>query len=287
MKKNQLTWATCCYARCFLILIACANILHANENDDLAFVLKVLQTPPSNPNVSNRHEEHAQDLKRLGDSALPLLARYLQYWDNVGHDALFTMLAIDQDKAMPFIFNTLPGRTHESVQEWAFRMYNYRLLKGEALHGAKIIHDAAVRCLDYNNQEVSPIETLYALGLTGSKEDYALLEKRYNYYHEKAETAPRISANHYRKIANAAEAALARLGHSKYLDNIETKLKQTVPLPAESEKLVDWIGEAGFSGNERFVPLLCKHLHDPHTPPMISDLVWLFSQVPVQQQQRR
>ena len=254
-----------------LALLICVGCLRAAESDDMAFVLKVLKTPPHDDKHDDRYKEHAKDLERLGDSALPLLARYLHEWDFTGDTALFTMLAIDADKAAPFIFASLPDGVHEHVQEWAFRMYNQRLLKGEVVPNTNDIHAAAVRCLDPSNKEIAPIETLYAVGLTGSREDWPLLERCYKLYLDRAEKAENVpSADYRRKVAGVAEAALARLGHPTYLDNIEAKLKKPVELPAESETLVNWIEEAGFSGNERFVPLLCKHLHDTPTPPSVG-----------------
>lgn len=257
-----------------LLLIPAGVTLQASYEEDLALVLKVLKTPPRDPNHHDgKYWDNAKELRDLGDTALPLLATHLRGHDAIGSEALFTMLEMGADKSAPYIFGALPGSVQEGVQKWAFKRFNDRLLRGEEIPAKKEIRAAAVRCLDADNKEVAPLETIHALGLTGSDEDWPLLEEVRQRYLAHAEKAPNlIVANHWQNIANAAEAALGRLGHPASLDNIEAKLKQSVRLPAESEALVSWIEEAAFTGNQRFVPLLCKHLDDKPTPPSVSPM---------------
>ena len=96
-------------------------------------------------------------------------------------------------------------------------------------------------------------DAIYVLALTGDANDTILLEQIYA-----------------RGEEPASEAALARLGSSYHLNMIETKLRMALsPETEESEKFnhaveaSSAIEAAGFSGNERFIPLLCSHLQDP------------------------
>src|SRR5207302_1850613 len=99
---------------------------------------------------------------------------------------------------------------------------------------------------------------LLAVGLTGHKGDFPLLESFYDNKHP----TPFWS----RRLRNAAESALARLGSETHLKNIEGELKNPVP-PVLNRKIAQTINEAidkaAFSNNPRFIPFLCGHLKDP------------------------
>lgn len=187
---------------------------------------------------------------------MPLLARLLED-ESFGYDASETMLVIDPDKAAPLIFASMP-KSDRNVQYHTFVRFIRRLSKGDKLPFASAMHDAAVRCLEAGTNADAAEQALVAIGLTGSNSDFPLLERYYENKH--------ATDCWRRKMQNAAEAALARLGHPKYLENIQTELAAPVPSPlpaARAGTLEQTLIKAGFSQNPKFMSLLVKHLDDP------------------------
>jgi len=225
-------------------------------------VKEVLTRPQRVENYGDVTEEHAEDLKPLGDAALPLLADHLNNWTGTGWFALWTMLKLDSNKAAPIIFAKLPGGTIENVQAGAFKFYTNRALKGEKLTFAADMHSAALRVVGPGGHRKAMVEAIYAIGVTGNRDDFALLES----FYEKYQNEPRTWTG---RVQDAACAALARLGNQKYLNILQDKLKRpspSEPTPDDAAQLTDIIDQAGFAGNRILVPFLCPHLYDRSVP---------------------
>ncbi len=204
----------------------------------------------------SKQQPKVSDLNHLGDATLPLLAEFLtdREW---GDTAEFVMVEIDPDRAAPLIFGSMP-QSDRNVQYHAFKFFIRRIRNGYRFDHAQAIHDAAVRCLEANTNADAAEQALLAIGLTGSSRDFPLLEKFFN-NNEPIE-------NWCATVRNGSEASLARLGNEKYLENIARQIGPTVPAKINLQTamaVVNSIREAGFSGNKRFVPLLCKKLDDP------------------------
>ena len=200
--------------------------------------------------------EHAEDLKGLGAEAIPLLAALLTDED-LGDTAAATMLLMDEGKAAPLIFASMP-QSDRNVQYHTFTRFIRRVRTHEPFAFSTEMRLAAIRCLEADTNADAAEQALLALGLTGSQEDFPLLERYYRNSHPTAVWA--------KKLRNASEASLARLGREDHLANIEAELRAPVPsvltLEAAAE-LSASIQKAAFSDSQRFVPLLCQHLHDP------------------------
>ena len=247
----------------FLILIGITFDGFAADSE-IDAVKKVLSTPRRDWSKWP-WQEHAEDLKPLGDKAIPLLATLLGD-GSFAYDAFQTMLVIDPNKAAPLIFASMP-KSDSVIQVHAFKFFISRIHEGVKLPFVSAIHDAAVRCLSRRAVGEEGEPELIAIGLTGSDADFPLLERFYN---NKDET------EYWRlKLQNAAESALARLGHPKYLKNIEDELAKPVPSPMRGDRaypLEEAIFKAGFSQNPRFIPLLASHLDDPPPEIPVSDV---------------
>ncbi|MBC8166856.1 MAG: hypothetical protein H7Y20_13430 [Bryobacteraceae bacterium] len=241
-------------ALCFIILITGVLASYAADTE-IDTVKKVLRNPRRDWSKWP-WQEHAEDLRPLGDKAMALLATLLED-ESFCYDASQTMLVIDPDKAAPLIFASMP-KSDRNVQHHTFRFFIPRIEKGAKLPFVSAMHDAAVRCLEARTNADAAEDALIAIGLTGSDSDFPLLERLYN----------NTNSTEFwrRKLQNAAEAALARLGHPKYLQSIEAELAAPVPSPlpgARAFTLEEAIIKAGFSQNPRFVPFLSKHLDVP------------------------
>jgi hypothetical protein len=192
-------------------------------------------------------------LNHLRDEILPLLAEFLTDRE-FGDTAEGLMVEIDPEQSAPLIFASMP-RSDRNVQYHAFRFFIRRIQNGERFDYAQAMHDAAVRCLEADSDPYPAEQALLAIGLTGSTRDFPLLEKYFN------NTEP--IENWRASVRNASEASLARLGHTKYLDNIIRQLSSTFPTKISLQMAVatvNSIREAEFTRNQRFVPLLCKKL---------------------------
>lgn len=195
-------------------------------------------------------------LNYLGDAVMPLLAGFLIDRE-LGYTAEDVMVKIDPDKAAPLIFASMP-QSDRNVQYYAFRFFIRQIRNKQRFDHTQAMHDAAVRCLEAETDPYSSEQALLALGLTGSSKDFPLLEKYYN------DADPKECWREC--LRNASEASLAKLGNDKYVNSIAQKLSSTVPPKIDLTMAgIVWqsIQEAGFSGNKRFVPLLCKKLDDP------------------------
>lgn len=213
------------------------------------------------------------ELKHLGDAAMPLLAEFLTD-DELGDTAESVLVEMDADKAAPLIFASMP-QSDRGVQYHAFKFYIGRIRDGLRFEHARAMHDAAVRCLEAGTNADAAEQALLALGLTGSAADFPLLEK----YFDNDEPVELWRA----RVRDAGEASLARLGHPKYVENIARQLGAAVPRRIDQQRdlaLVASIRKAGFTGNKRFVPLLCGRLENLYVE---NDALDAFPPTPAQE----
>jgi hypothetical protein len=191
-------------------------------------------------------EVHLCNLKKL-EQPITALAAFLGD-TKLASSAVEAMMKIDAAAAAPY----LAQNAHEPDTERIFEFY-YTLGLVNPMPWRSDLHQLARRELEADRLSRNAI---YVLGVTGDAKDIPLLNQIY---------ARGINPAHA-----ASEAALARLGSSFHLNNIETELHKTLSTETKkSEKLYQTvqatlaIEAAGFSNNERFIPLLCNHLHDP------------------------
>jgi hypothetical protein len=239
-----------------------------------------------------------EPFKPLGKKALDLFAPYLLDKE-LGQFAEFAMQKIDPIASTPYLLRVLPSKdfnTQASVLRAANRAmleYGWHLRSGapQPKPGepparfpsntapypyVKEIHDVALAILKDPNSPHG--HALQAVGLTGTKADIpSLLPFAQNEPGPTYESGDRFHAL----------AALARLGDKKTLDYIATELsKPVLTKPAEgystdsgvriaappgvmvvtreeAQRIRTTCWLAGFSMNQRFIPLLLKHLDDP------------------------
>jgi len=220
-------------------------------------VAVILRTPRRESNTRDPGREHAQALRRLNFDTIPLLANFLTDFD-LGSDAAYAMLDLDENRALALLFATMPqsGQNIERLTlTWFLDRYDF-------VHGSRNTseaHAAAVRLLDHSATTATVIVelALYAVGLTGSDQDFPLLEKFYG------------SQNRWEGLKgthDASEAALTRLGSRKHLEVIRAELAPPLPGNATLPQgllLVQSLEKAGYAGNQDLVPEVCAHIGDP------------------------
>jgi hypothetical protein len=219
-------------------------------------VAVILRTPQRSRTVS-LPAQHAEAMTHLDFDAMPLLEGFITDYD-LGSDAAYTMLALNESRALTLLFRSMPKsgpNIERLVLAWFLDHYDFVFGSANSTEG----HEAAVRLLDgpVRAGTVTTDLALYVLGLTGSENDFPLLEKYFN-------TNSRLSGT--KGTNDAAEAALARLGSRKHLEMIraelEPPLSKNPPLP-EGVKLGQALDKAGYTGSEDLLPEVCSHLTDP------------------------
>jgi hypothetical protein len=208
-------------------------------------------------------QEKARLLEPLGDKAIPILATYLTDYE-LGWSASQTMLAIDRDRAAPLIFVSMP-KSDRNVQYHTFKLFIRLQRNGKEITCRTEMAAAARRCLEAKTNADAGEQALLALGLTGGDADFPLLRK----YAGTEHPVPYWTV----RLRNAAEAALARMGHAdtigKMMKELEAEVTGSVT-PAQARACAESIRKAAFAGHASFVPALCRHLDDPF-PEKITD----------------
>ena len=195
--------------------------------------------------------QHAAALKKLDFD--PLTVSPQLFADpNLGGDAVFAMLALDEARALPMIFDTMP-ETGLSVQLITFDYFIGRPAAVRAA-AAKEAREAAHRVLDRILSSTNAELALYILGLTGTAEDVPLLEK----FHARNGLTSL-------GLRDASEAALIRLGSRPHLESLQAELQR--PLTAASSytdgiRMARALRKAGFAGKAELVPHVCGHVDD-------------------------
>ena len=207
--------------------------------------------------------ERAQALKALDYDAFPVLETFLTDYD-VGSDAAYAMLATDERRALSVLFRTMPA-SGANIQRIGFLWFVSHYAKSN--HGDSEARAAAIRVLMAPASSSEAVElALHTMGLSGSAEDLPLLEQHYRY---------RNGWSGLRRIQDASEAAMARLGSRPHLDNIRAELTASVPerpTPDQAVRLGQVLEKAGFAGQSELLPAVCQHLADPAVTDI--DVTW-------------
>lgn len=207
--------------------------------------------------------ERAQVLKSLDFDAFPLLESFLTDYD-VGSDAAYAMLATDEPRAMGVLFRTMPA-SGPNIQRIGFLWFvsHYRKENGPAPEARA----AAIRVLMAPASSSETVElALHTMGLSGSAEDLPLLEQHFRY---------RNGWSGLRRIQDASEAAMARLGSRAHLENIRAELTAATPekaTPDQAIRIGQVLEKAGFAGQTELLPAVCPHLADPAVTDI--DVTW-------------
>jgi hypothetical protein len=219
-------------------------------------IAAVLRTDSRTDFSISSDQHRAGLLAEFGDRRIGLLAHFLTDYD-LGDDAAETMNFLDRDRAAPLLFASMP-RSDRNVQFRGFGRFNARIRDGERVCCRAEMHAAAVRCLEADTNADAAERALYAVGLTGDAADFPLLLRYFESAHP---------TDYWRlRLRRAAGAALARLGSAPHLQRIEDELAAAVPRAIDSARAIDLsavLDQAAFTGADRYLPLLCRHLDDP------------------------
>jgi hypothetical protein len=200
--------------------------------------------------------ERGEALKDIGFDALPI-AYSLIADGEVGADAAFAMLGVDELRALSMIFGSIP-QSGPKIQNLAFTWFLDRYDTLRPAHNDA--RTAALRTLSPIRSTANAEAALYILGLTGSISDINVLE---------------FHAVNFRTrgMRDASEAALMRLGSEPHLNRIRDEIAQPLATTAtynQGVSLAVALQKAAFSGRTELVPAVCSHLQDP--PVRESDL---------------
>ena len=217
--------------------------------------------------------EHAPQLRALDFDPVPELAAFLNDPD-LGGDAGYALLAIDEKRGLPVLFRSMPD-TGPNIQRigmsWFLQHYAAADTAAMIAIDTAVAHQAALRVL--NRPQASRTDAqelaLYTLGFTGDKTDFPLLEKNYAY---------RNGWPGLKRVQDASEAALARLGSREHAANIRAELElplasaSAMPSPGDAIRAGQSLQKAGFAGLPEFLPAICPHLNDPAVTDI--DVTW-------------
>jgi hypothetical protein len=207
--------------------------------------------------------ERARALKALDFDAFPFLEEFLtDYY--VGSDAAYAMLAADEQRALSVLFRSMPG-SGANIQRIGFIWFVSHYTRNE--RPVPDARAAAIRVLMAPASSSEAVElALHTLGLSGSSGDLPLLEEHYRY---------RNGWSGLRRIQDASEAAMARVGSREHLETIRAELTAKLPerlTPDQAIRLGQVLEKAGFAGRTELLPAVCPHLSDPSVTDI--DVTW-------------
>jgi len=227
-------------------------------------VALILRTPRKDRRA-NAAEEHAALLKGLGYDAFPVLEDLLTDYD-LGSDAAYAMLATDEERALSTLFATMP-MSGANIQRIGFVWFVSHFSPARKTAIVEQAHAAATRVLQFQASGSEAVElALHTMGLSGSPADLPLLEQHYQY---------RSGWSGVRRIQDASEAAMARLGSPPHLENIRAELAAPLPAqptPDQAMRIGQVLQKAGFAGRAELVSAVCPHLSDPAVTDI--DVTW-------------
>lgn len=220
--------------------------------DEVSLILHA----PRRDQRGNGGQEHAAALKSLGFDTFPILESFLRDYD-LANDAAYAMLAADEERAMRALFQSMPG-SGANIQHIGLIWFVSHFNPAKKDAAAAEAHAAALRLLAIPGSSSETVElALHTIGLIGSAEDLPLLEQRFQ---------SRNVWSGVRRVQDASEAAMARLGSRSHLENIRGELAKPVPAHLEPEQAVrlgQLLEKAGFSARTELLPVVCPHLADP------------------------
>ncbi len=220
--------------------------------DEVGLILR----EPNKDRRADPAQQHMTALKKLDFDPFPALESYLADFD-IGNDSAYAMLALDEERAMRALLASMP-RSGANIERlgliWFVRHYSPEA-KSPARSDA---HAAALRILAVPGTASETVElAVHTLGLSGSTEDLPLLEQRFR--------SGGVWAGG-RRIQDASEAAMARLGSASHLEKIREELSKPVPdqlTPQQAMFLSQLLDKAGFAARQELLPAVCPHLSDP------------------------
>ena len=188
-------------------------------------------------------KEHAEALKPYGESILPVLAEMLTTEEDLSREAL-NVLSMRPDHGAKWIIPRLSQMPDPPLDN-AVRWWTDESLKDPKFGYRTDLYSTVVELVTQRKSQ----QAILALGKIGSTADIPLLEKVFNDAHD--ETNGRDS------IVRASEAALARLGVQRHIE----QLAKEVAIPGTFWG--DDIQRAIYSDRPEMIPALCRHIHDP------------------------
>jgi hypothetical protein len=220
------------------------------RRDEVGLILR----RPRSARGANAAVEHAQALKALNFDTFPYLEGFLTDYD-VSSEAAYAMLASDEARAMPVLFRGMPAYG-PNIERIGFIWFVSHYRNGDNPNTEA--RAAAIRVLMTPASSSEVVElALHTMGLSGTAEDLPLLEQHYRY---------RNGWSGVRRIQDASEAAMARLGSTLHLENIRAELTAGMgehPTPDQAMRLGRVLEKAGFAGRTELLPAVCPHLADP------------------------
>ncbi len=221
-------------------------VIPQSRQDEVALILRT----PQRTKDTSIARQHGDALRALDFDAFSITPSLLTDRE-IGSDAAYAMLAADERRAMSIIFASMPA----SGLDIQFLGFTWFLEHQESAHQtAGAARGAALRVLRRVLSTATAQLALYVLGMTGSEEDFPLLERFY-----------RDGGSSDAPLRDAGEAALVRLGSRPHLETLRAKL--VAPLSpdatfAQGLRLVQLLRTAGLTGRPELVPAVCGHLAD-------------------------
>jgi hypothetical protein len=212
----------------------------------------VLRTPQRNS--SKREEtEHAEDLKPYGDAVLPVLADLMVTGEAREQHAAYTTLFALGIKAAPRVIARIPQMYGQPLS-MALDDYTRMALTDSLFPYRKELRAAAMDLIKHGDSWATAA-AIQTLGKIGTEDDIPLLEE---VYHRASRSDPQIEV-----VRDSSNAALARLGVKKNIDNIARQLEIPVKAPFDSTAFRFLVQHAAYANRKELVPYLCLHIHDP------------------------
>jgi len=228
-------------------LATASLLIPQSRREEVELVLRTPQRDRSLP----LHLQHAATLRTLDFDTLPVSTSLLAD-PYLGGDVVFAMLALDEARALPLIFESMP----ESGNSIQLITFDYFISRPAAVRAAAatVAREAALRVLRRILSSTNAELALYVIGLTGSEADFPLLEQ----------------FNGRKGIAtlglrDASEAALARLGSRTHLERVRTELMTPLATGAsyaDGVRVARALRKAGFAARRELLPQVCGHLDD-------------------------
>ena len=213
-------------------------------------VAVVLRTPRRGDGMALA-TQHAEALRTLDFDVLPVTSELFQD-SQIGGDAAFAVLALDEARALRLLFGSMP-ESGQSIQLIAFDWFIGRPPAVRAATAADA-YDAALRVLGRVLSSTTAELALYVVGLTGTPADFPLLQR----FHETGGIGTR-------GLREASEAALMRLGSRPHLDRVRSELAEPLADTTtydDGVRLARALRKAGFAARRELLPEVCGHLGD-------------------------
>jgi hypothetical protein len=222
-------------------------VIPSTRKDEVAIVLRT----PSRDRSMTLARQHAQRLKGKDFDTMPAMRELLDDFE-LGGDAAYAAFEVDEARALPMVLAAIPqlnSGVELIVLDW-FLGRPAAVREAVAVEARAAAHRVLARILSTTTAELA----VYVLGLTGSREDFPLLEKF------AAGVGPGM-----RGLRDASEAALGRLGSRQHLDRIHGDLAQVLTSTSSFAAAVGVaraLRKAAFVGSREFLTDVCAHVED-------------------------